>query len=519
MPRRSHPETVEKRGRNACWKCKERRIRCTLERPICSNCARGKHVCKYGRKLLWREEALARGICFGRQGISGRTPEVPIIVHHMSARAFQGKVYFLNITLDDYIEPGCGTGPAELGQNEQAKCTGEGLGEPTSDSEDRDEEIGAVEEDPPFDTTTNGDPVFHSPYPSQGLSMIPSAQNSTDFHLFDFFVSCLCPNLSNSTTENPYWEFVVPLSFSSVPLFHALLAWAGHEASFANQAEKYRYNVASVKYKLRALRGLRNEITAMQGEWLDRQGNSPPDNWASILATIIILSCTDIAEMCSPEWMDHLRAARVLCNLAWPRRPGLPDKFRKFCVMWFVSHDIMSRTAWIRENIFEPSEWFAGDEDTEIDPMIACSRGLLQQVSAIGTLILNLRARRVTLSEIEEEEEAASFRRRRDAIEEALQALHQRSSTDSDGSESTGELLQVAESKRLCALIYLYACADGATPASPVIQGLTRRVIGIMGNLTPKPSVIFPLFVVGTMGDEVDSNGSKSTGYSHECMA
>ena len=198
--------------------------------------------------------------------------------------------------------------------------------------------------------------------------------------------------------------------------------------------------------------------------------------------------------------MDHLRAARVLCNLAWPRRPGLPDKFRKFCVMWFVSHDIMSRTAWIRENIFEPSEWFAGDEDTEIDPMIACSRGLLQQVSAIGTLILNLRARRVTLSEIEEEEEAASFRRRRDAIEEALQALHQRSSTDSDGSESTGELLQVAESKRLCALIYLYACADGATPASPVIQGLTRRVIRIMGNLTPKPSLIFPLFVVGTMG-------------------
>lgn len=46
----------------------ERRVKCSLETPRCRNCIRSNHQCHYGLKLTWREEALAQGICFGRQG-------------------------------------------------------------------------------------------------------------------------------------------------------------------------------------------------------------------------------------------------------------------------------------------------------------------------------------------------------------------------------------------------------------------------------------------------------------------
>ena len=302
----------------------------------------------------------------------------------------------------------------------------------------------------------------------------------------------MCPKLSNSSTDNPYWEFVVPLSLTSTPLFYALLSWAANEASMRGGPKRHTYRVAAASYKGRALHGLRHEIASAQ-----RDLTTTSETWASILTTIIMLSASDIAETCSAAWVEHLRAARTLCSMVWPSRPALPDRFRRFCVMWFVSHDIMSRTAWIRQTLFEPSEWFSGDDVTEIDPIIACSRGVIQQVSAIGSFIAERREKDSTLFA---DHEDGSQRRRRNAIEAVLLSLEQRVAARNHGCASTDELLQVAESKRLCALIYLYACIDYATPSSPVIQGLTRQVIGILTNVPSKPSLIFPLFVVGTLG-------------------
>ncbi|KAM5341749.1 hypothetical protein ACJ41O_014780 [Fusarium nematophilum] len=485
MPRRRDGEPTEKRGRNACWKCKERRIKCTLERPVCSNCARWKHTCQYGLKLLWREEALARGICFGRQGVYGQSAKVPVSSRPLGSTSFSGEVYYLHTTWADFERD---APRADVGEVEEP--------DERADHDQGEEEADAADE---AACTVISDPVLRSD-PASQLSLLPAAENSTDLRLFDFFVSYMCPGLSNSTIENPYGEFVVPLSLSSGPLFHALLSWAATEASFVNPAAKDAYSVASVKNKVRALQGLRMEIGSAQGDWSTASGP-----WASILTTIIILSCNDIANLCSSVWMTHLRAARVLCSMVWPSRPGVrvPDKFRQFCIMWFVSHDIMSRTAWIQETLFDPSEWFASDDENEIDPMIACSRGLIQQVSAIGSLIMDLRSSGkkpdLTVGGQQDAEEA-SFKQRRNDIEDGLRALRQRISTGSDGSESGEVLLRVAEGKRLCALIYLYACIDNASPTSAVIQPLTRRVMDLLAELPPKPSLTFILFVVGTLG-------------------
>lgn len=307
-----------------------------------------------------------------------------------------------------------------------------------------------------------------------------------EVQLFDFYIHSLCPNLSNSPTQNPYLEFIAPLATTSTPLYHSVLSWSARELSFRNPND-HRCSQASINHKVQALRGLRNDVESSQA-----MPESSSSTLISILSTMIILSCQEIVESCSSAWVAHLKAARMLCSVLWPKNHDTPDNFRKFCVMWFVSHEIMSRTAWIQETLFEPSEWFAGDDETEIDAMIGCSRGLIHQVSEIGSLIMEKRKGMFN------EENKDSLLARRDRIEAALRRLGQRISTTAGSAPP--ELLEVAESKRLCALIYLYTCIDDALPSTPIIHTMTRRVMKILAKLPPKPSLTFPLFVVGTLG-------------------
>lgn len=211
-----------------------------------------------------------------------------------------------------------------------------------------------------------------------------------------------------------------------------------------------------------------------------------------ILATMITLSSLEIVETCSSAWIVHLRAARTICNILWPRGLDVVDKFQRFCTTWLVSHDIMSRRTWVQETLFKPSEWFVSDDETEIDATIVCSRGLVHQIAEIGALIADMRRGPSSA------DETASLLERRDRIEMSLHSLKQRISLEDDS--ATSELRQIAECKRLSALIYLYAGVDGAGPSSPAIQASTATVVQILSKIEPKPSMIFALFVIGTMG-------------------
>ncbi|KAM0418806.1 hypothetical protein ACHAPT_012247 [Fusarium lateritium] len=438
-------------------------------------------------------------------GVYGRSSHAPVSSQPLSLGTFRGEFYFLHTTWHDFAQTRRPSASSGLEKTREKWNSSSSRPDTPGEDGQRDKvpepEMVLVEQDATHIAIDTLDPINR-------LSLLPSAEDNDDLRLFDFFIRHMCPGLSNSTTENPYWEFIVPLSFTSAPLFNALLSWAASEASVANPANKDAYLVVSVKNKVRALQGLRMEIESTQGDYSSASGH-----WASILSTIILLSCNDIANLCSPAWITHLKAARVLCSMVWPGHPGVGghNKFRQFCVMWFVSHDIMSRTAWIQDTLFDPSEWFASDDDTEIDPMIACSRGLIQQISAIGSLIMDLRqpGRKKNMPSRNNGQGEASevpLRSRRDSIEDDLKALHQRISTSSGYSDSNNVLLQVAEGKRLCALIYLYACIDNATPTSPVIQTLTSKIMDLLAPLPPKPSLTFILFVVGTLGvwDEED---------------
>ncbi|KPM40823.1 hypothetical protein AK830_g5684 [Neonectria ditissima] len=461
---------MEKRGRNACWKCKERRVKCSLEKPVCGNCARNQHQCQYGMKLLWREEAMARGICFGRQGVHGKSSKTSLRSHSPALNSYRGHFYFFNASADGFLNQHRSLEDAVVGQDQSrpqlALCA------PSS----------FTHEDVP-EEDYQGQMTLYQTRISDFATASPDG-DPLELHLFDFYITTLCPNLSNSRTENPYLEFIAPLSLTSAPLYHSVLSWSAHELSFRNPGER-SYRQISAHHKVRALRGLRQEIESSQSSAASTSSNS----LASVLATMIVLSCQEIVEACSSTWIAHLKAARMLCSILWPKGHDVPDSFRRFCIMWFVSHEIMSRTAWIQETLFEPSEWFAGDDETEIDVMIGCSRGLIQQLSETSTLITDMRNQPTCPSN------SAAFMARRNRIEAALQRLGQRISTTKGSAPP--ELSDIAESKRLCALIYLYTCIDSATPSSPVIQTLTARVMRILTKLPPRPSLTFPLFVVG----------------------
>lgn len=189
--------------------------------------------------------------------------------------------------------------------------------------------------------------------PNSYLGYLFSPDTDTqDIRVFEYYVRGLCPQLSNSLTDNPYLELLAPLSLESLPVYHAILSWSAHELAQRDPSAPH-YRQLSVKHKGKALQCLQDDLRYSQNSHSPSHAALVP-----ILATMILLSCQEITESCSAAWITHLKAARTLCSLLWPVGPNSTDRFRKFCIMWLVSHEMMSRTAWVDDTLFEPGQWF-----------------------------------------------------------------------------------------------------------------------------------------------------------------
>lgn len=46
--------------------------------------------------------------------------------------------------------------------------------------------------------------------------------------------------------------------------------------------------------------------------------------------------------------------------------PDLDPGFRRFYLMWFVSHETMAHTAWRGDTLFDAGTCFAGDDEEEV---------------------------------------------------------------------------------------------------------------------------------------------------------
>jgi hypothetical protein len=170
--------------------------------------------------------------------------------------------------------------------------------------------------------------------------------------------------------------------------------------------------------------------------------------------------------------------------------------------MYFVAHDIMSRTATEDELVVQTSEWLDDDNLDEIDPLMGCSRSLMTLIRHTTTLASKvsqlLRARELTVSEIQ------TFSTGRDTIERSLYSLKQTCPPNDVNRSST---CKIAETKRLSAVLYLRErlsiIPSPQTSSSSVNAPLTYKadlidaIISSISSLPDSSTLLWPLFILG----------------------
>ncbi|KAL4967705.1 transcription factor domain-containing protein [Aspergillus stella-maris] len=389
--------------RTGCLQCKEKHLRCTEEQPRCRRCETLGLPCKRDLKLTFREDAVQRGLAFGREGIWTKRPPSKArnsaVFRPIPLHSYINRWIFLNVAIEDF-EKQDRENPSDSEFDRYSKHE--------------------------FLTTT---PFLLPSYHAHPLHTFPE----TDAYLLDYFIRGISPSCSLSTSHNPYISLVIPLSFSSDTLRNALLAVAANQLCLLGQPSLRQ---EACHYKHKTLQGLRQQIAL----------NSHDEG---TIATVLMLCFQDISDGCSSSWLTHLRGGMRLLSFdkALPvASPSLWGFFR----MYFIAHDIMSRTASEEDDEDDTQLWAEGEDLEEIDVLMGCSRGLMSLIHRISTLASAKakisRSRHLTASETQYYAIATS------EMHQALMSLKQ---TLPAHSHSRNDLEQIAHIKKLTAQLYL----------------------------------------------------------------
>lgn len=434
------------RRRTGCWPCKDMHVRCTEEQPQCARCKRLGIKCEYGMKLLWQDDAVQRGICLGREGAWSKKGK-PTTKQRPSPPYFITTIkepIFLHTTYRHF----------------------------GSQSEDgQEEEDGELEEQ------------YRDLIPTPALSHF-GALPTTEAYLLDYFISGICPNCSLSSTHNPYLRYITPMTFVYQPLYYAVISIAATERQLLNDR---RFEKQAWWYKSQALHGLQTTIASGSIGW-------------PFIATVLMLCFGDIADGCNDSWRTHLRGGLTLIDQISIDCTE-SQMLRKFCLMYFVAHDIMGHTAGISSLESSSYTWLEDDSMEEIDPLMGCSRGLLDIISQISDISSNMERINSTRALTPDEIQQMDHSRRR--LERALYAVRQHVPSTT----SNPNLALVAEAKRTTALLYLYdrfypfslSLGDPDPPEATThhLKRLVHSLVSQLELLPVTPTLLWPLFVLG----------------------
>ncbi|KAL4805925.1 fungal-specific transcription factor domain-containing protein [Aspergillus unguis] len=421
----------ETRRRTGCHQCKEKHIQCTEEYPRCRRCEGLDLHCVRGIKLTFREDALQRGLSFGREGLWTKRP----------SKTSQTRAPFRAVPLDTYIDNWI------------------------------------------FVNTTTND-ISSKPDPSLDLELPVSYHPLHSFpqsesYLLDYFIRGISPSCSLSSSHNPYTSLIIPLCFTSNTLLHTLLAVAANQLYLLGHEH---FQQSACFYKDKALTGLRQR---MEERVYDEQ----------TIATVLMLCFQDISDGCSPSWITHLRGGlQLIRDNAFDNQssPGLRAFFR----MYFVAHDIMSRTASGIEAEDENENanlWSETDDLDEIDMLMGCSRRLMSIIHKISVLACR---------KIKGPTQGYATAQ----LRHALHTLQQRLLTHADPNP---HLEQIANIKRLAALLYLHERLNPPKPPreteyrslsvtkSDLITSIIHSV-STLPNTASTATLLWPLFILGT---------------------
>ncbi|XRM36679.1 hypothetical protein ABZX51_000170 [Aspergillus tubingensis] len=452
----------EIRRRSGCLQCKAKHVRCTEELPICRRCERLSLHCERGLQLLFQEDAVQRGISFGRKGTRPKQPDSARdrtvlkyndVFYGVPLNAYTGRWIFLNSTSSDFMES-------------------------SSDGDEMDTD--GIEPD-----LLSVFVQFPDTIPlDKGLGHPLATYSHLESYLIDYFIHGIGPNCSLSPIENPYITLITPLALSHKTLRDALISAAGNQLRLLGDT---RFSKEALIYKERALKGLQQEIEL--GSISD-----------GAIATVLMLCFHDISDECAPSWVTHLQGGLDLLN-RFPCTPTANYSLRRFFNMYFVAHAIMSRTATPQvchgNGMFS---WADNDNLDEIDTIMGCSRRLMLLINEISELPVDTCTTPSSTTSSDDESvdiHLSEAARIATALTNIQQFLPQHSSDRDD-------LARIAETKRLAAIIYLFNRIDGTTYYTDVMtetkadkDTFINALINVMTHLPDRATLLWPLYILG----------------------
>ncbi|OKL57402.1 hypothetical protein UA08_07322 [Talaromyces atroroseus] len=346
-------------------------------------------------------------------------------------------------------------------------CNVDQVEEPNSPIEDENiTQLSLASEQRHFDTDTSLQ-LF------SGIS--DSIYQGTHSHLLNYYITELCPKCSLSTTYNPYLQILLPIAVEFAPLRNALLAAAANQLRLQHDD---RFKTHAFNLKSAAMNGLRHQLSLEGMDWKS-------------LATTLMLCFFDISDGCAPSWITHLNIGLHMLEELKVTTLSEAD-LKAFCQIYFVAHEVMGRTAWDAETTTGDYRWACGNS-AEIDALMGCSRELLSIISQISSLAAQFRSNG--------DQDFASHLAIRRVLVQRLRQLDQYSPA---GTQNSAHLLQVAEAKRLAAMLYLEERIPVPEQSSTInirSMGRKRLIDSIIDILRVLPATsaasLWPLFVLG----------------------
>ncbi|RAL03210.1 Zn(II)2Cys6 transcription factor [Aspergillus ibericus CBS 121593] len=452
---------LKPRRRSGCAQCKAKHVRCTEEVPICRFCELHGWPCDRGLKLVFQDEAVQTGVGFGRHGTSTSEPQL-----------WKEGSEFESVPLDAYI--GRWIFLTTLSSNftfVAGDIGGQSAKDKDSDGLLEHEELDASDNLPM-------DPCLGHPL---------AAYSDLESYLLEYFIQGIGPNCSLITIDNPYIQLITPLAFSHTTLRYAVISVAANQLRLLGDN---RFSNEALAYKNEALKGLQQAISL-----------GSLDDGA--IATVLMLCFHAISHESDPSWVTHLQGGLDLINHV-PYNAMSSPSLRRFFTMYFVAHAIMSRTASPGKRRGKSKySWSEDDDLDEIDTIMGCSRRLLGLINEISDLPIAGKDAGTTPSD------NGTGKRPIDTTIAKASKIACSLSTITQAlpphSQDRDDLSQIAETKRLAALIYLIGRVSNA---NIIIDEGTNKValinmlVNIISTLPDSATLLWPLYILGHAGLE-----------------
>ncbi|KAI4861766.1 fungal-specific transcription factor domain-containing protein [Hypoxylon rubiginosum] len=438
----------ELRTRSGCRKCRERRVKCPEQRPICGHCKRLGFTCRYEIKLSWQDVVLFES----HDRISQQLPEDLLV----SIQSWM----FLNTAQADF-------NPDSL----------------FKDSPDH-PLMQAVD----LDLECQSDAL--APYP-QYLS--PFRLGEAESYLWSYFDQFMTPQIVIDPGFNPYRHIVLKMAACSRegPLFQCVLAAAANQLQSTGRNE---YKSVMWLHRAKALRLLRTQIAELASAETDGAGSRTSKD--QVIASTIMLTFFEISKDCSDSWTVHSDFARSFLSSRLRdvgRMSAEQESLLYFGVTYFVSHDILAATGGTLVEAAEMvSEMCKSTNNPTILGITGCTKDLLILISEITQMSL-------LIGKSNKNQLPPAVQRRRDNVERLLHQLRQ--DIPGEFGSFISEFAMVAEVKRLTTILYLYSRIDGAGPHEPHIIRITSQILSLLPKISLRTHTgLWPLFIVATLG-------------------